>query len=602
MKRLCNPIDVAYTYQFDPNGIKAEQVTLWREHADPSMICYHGMYYIFVSMSAEVLYSTDLCEWKKSALPDGLPVTDYAPDVRVIGDYVYYCASRIHANCDWYRTRDVLHGPYEKISGTFSFWDPHLFCDDDGKLYFYWGCSNNAPIWGVELDRESMKPGTEPKAMVQGNPAVFGFERIGENNSIAPATEDQIKQALEAYAQKEGLQIEDLLPAQEETIRSGCSKMPFIEGAWMNKHNGRYYLQYAFAGTEFNTYGNGALVSDHPLGPFVHQRNNPYSFSPGSFLPGAGHGSTMEDLHGNLWHTATMRISKTHIFERRIGLWPAGFDEDGELFCNQRYGDWPRWAPEGRKWTKEEIWQAPPWMILSAHKQASASSCMKGYSPSYAVDENVQTWWRPESNDPCQWLQIDLADQYQVHAVQVNLCDDALTLKIDDAQITDPAARQLLADVGTTQWKILGSKDGENWFVVHDYTASATDLPHHTVYLEECMTMRFLRITQIKVPFDQIPCLAGLRVFGHGSGEKPGQPQVALERIGSRNIRIKMHAVNAVGYNVLWGHTRDKLYHSWLTYNEELEIGALVSGETYYFRVDAFNENGITEGYIQKEP
>lgn len=29
-------------------------------------------------------------------------------------------------------------------------------------------------------------------------------------------------------------------------------------------------------------------------------------------------------------------------------------------------------------------------------------------------------------------------------------------------------------------------------------------------------------------------------------------------------------------------------------------IGALVKGETYYVRVDAFNENGITEETVQK--
>ena len=54
--------------------------------------------------------------------------------------------------------------------------------------------------------------------------------------------------------------------------------------------------------------------------------NNPYSYKPGGFLPGAGHGSTMQDRDGCWWHTATMRISVNHVFERRVGLWPAGVD------------------------------------------------------------------------------------------------------------------------------------------------------------------------------------------------------------------------------------------------------------------------------------
>ena len=33
-----------------------------------------------------------------------------------------------------------------------------MFCDDDGRVYFYWGCSNMSPIWGVELDPETMTP------------------------------------------------------------------------------------------------------------------------------------------------------------------------------------------------------------------------------------------------------------------------------------------------------------------------------------------------------------------------------------------------------------------------------------------------------------
>ncbi|MBR6091066.1 MAG: family 43 glycosylhydrolase [Anaerolineaceae bacterium] len=85
--------------------------------------------------------------------------------------------------------------------------------------------------------------------------------------------------------------------------------MPYIEGAWMDKHDGRYYLQYAFPGTQYNIYGDGIYVSDSPLGPFTLADNNPFSYKPGGFLPGAGHGSSMEDMQGNWWHAATMRIS-----------------------------------------------------------------------------------------------------------------------------------------------------------------------------------------------------------------------------------------------------------------------------------------------------
>lgn len=137
---------------------------------------------------------------------------------------------------------------------------------------------------------------------------------------------------------------------------------PYIEGAWMTKHQGRYYLQYAIPGTQYNVYGDGVYVSDAPLGPFKPAGNNPYSYKPGGFITGAGHGSTLEDKEGRFWHTSTMRISKNHVFERRLGLWKAGIDADGELFCDQRYGDWPVSV-------ESKVWEKPEWMLLSYKKK-----------------------------------------------------------------------------------------------------------------------------------------------------------------------------------------------------------------------------------------
>ena len=99
--------------------------------------------------------SDDMVHWENHRLPDGLPFYDYAPDVRVLGDWVYFCASNREHNCDRWRTKDILNGPYERIAGSFPFWDPNLFADDDGRIYFYWGCSNITPIYGVELDSRS---------------------------------------------------------------------------------------------------------------------------------------------------------------------------------------------------------------------------------------------------------------------------------------------------------------------------------------------------------------------------------------------------------------------------------------------------------------
>ena len=54
---------------------------------------------------------------------------------------------------------------------------------------------------------------------------------------------------------------------------------------------------------------------------------------------------------------------------------------------------------------------------------------------------------------------------------------------------------------------------------------------------------------------------------------------------------------NALGYNILFGNSPDKLYHSYMTFKAgDQRIGALIKGRNYFVRVDAFNESGITEG------
>ena len=60
---------------------------------------------------------------------------------------------------------------------------------------------------------------------------------------------------------------------------------PFIEGAWMTKHNGKYYFQYGAPGTEMSGYADGVVVSDGPLfeGREVRPQSDPLSFKPGGF-------------------------------------------------------------------------------------------------------------------------------------------------------------------------------------------------------------------------------------------------------------------------------------------------------------------------------
>ena len=598
MKYFCNPININYRYQFNADPRMGGRMQICREAADPSMICFEGRYYIFASMTLGVWVSDDLANWENHRLPDELPLYDYAPDVRVMNGWVYFCASKNDANCDRWRTKDILNGPYERIEGTFPFWDPNLFVDDDGRVYFYWGCSNQTPIWGVELNPDTLEPLGERIVLVEGHPFEIGYERVGEDNSLLPASDEEVEAKYRAFFQRQGTP-ESAVPAHlRAAIRGMFTNRPYIEGAWMDKHGGKYYLQYAAPGTQYNTYSDGVYVSDRPLGPFTLADNTPYSYKPGGFLPGAGHGSTMKDEQGNWWHTATMRISVNHNFERRVGLWPAGFDADGELFCNQRYGDWPMSVSGPR----QDVWDNPPWMLLSAGKQASASSCVTGCEPDQATEENVQTWWRATTDSREEWLQIDLGKAYDVRAIQVNFADDVIDIPCPGEVQPGTQARYIEARDLKTQWKLEGSLDGEIWFVIEDKSRADTDLSHDLILREDGIALRYLRLSDMAVPYGQAPCVSGLRVFGLGEGDAPAEPQFTAKRTGDLDMDVTIQPqADALGYNILFGSSPEKLYHSYIVFHAGVQrVGALVKGRDYFVRVDAFNECGITEGHCIK--
>ena len=62
MKRsYCNPLDLGYRYQhMMENG---KRIT-YREAADPTLIYFKGVYYLFASMSGGFWHSSDLTDWK----------------------------------------------------------------------------------------------------------------------------------------------------------------------------------------------------------------------------------------------------------------------------------------------------------------------------------------------------------------------------------------------------------------------------------------------------------------------------------------------------------------------------------------------------------
>ena len=549
MHYYCNPLNITYKYQL---ANEKGRPVIYRESADPSLVFFKGKYLLFPT-KAEGFYTSDnMVDWeyhpfRKGQLPDGYN-TETAPDVETDGEYLYYCASGTGKNSSFFRTKDVFSENFEEFPGTFGYVDPKMFCDDDGRMYFYWGCSIDKPTFGIELDKKTFKPIGEPVALIPFSPETAGFERYGENHSMQP------------------------------------KKYTFNEGSWMTKHNGKYYLQYATPGTEFNVYGDGVYVSDKPLGPFKMCESNPYSYCPAGFITAAGHGSTLADANGEYWHISTMRISINHMFERRLGLWRAGFDKDGVMYCDQRYADWPR-ASEDAPFTK------PRWMPLHLTATAAASS---GDAPEKGISEDIRSWWTAGSADYPQWLQADLGACKTVNAVQINFADEGLTF--------DPPCVGRWVDTKTyyTRWKLEGSVDGADWFVIADKSNANSDLSHDFVVDEKGFTARYIRLTVYECGYKQPVKVSGLRIFGSAPVAAPAKAAVSAERIGPFDLNVSWTAPGALGANVLWGIAPDKLYHSALVSGKNAyTIGALQSAQdTVYLRVDTFNEGGITEGDV----
>lgn len=536
----CNPLNLNYRFSYDGMG--------YREAADPVIHLYRGTYFLYASKSGGYWHSSDLLNWVFRPSKT-LPTEDYAPTVETIHDTVFFMASQGARNI--YFSTDPLQDNWQVYRKQFPLGvtDPALFKDDDGRVYFYYGCSNVNPIMGIELDpgRRFDTIGT-PQVLIRHHFNEYGWEEPGEQHN--------------------------------------GNKRGWNEGAWMNKYNGKYYLQYAAPGTEFKVYGDGVYVSDKPLGPFTYMPNSPFSYKPGGFINGAGHGNTFRDKYGNYWHVATMTISVRHMFERRIGLFPAFFDKDGQLHCNTAFGDYPSRMPQ-RKMNFENESLFTGWMLLSYNKPVQASSSLPGHAPELAVNEEIRNWWSAQTGNAGEWLQVDLQQQCTVNALQVNFADQDALLK-----------------AGMTytpyQFVIEGSADGKSWKRLIDRSDSKMDRANDYIVLPKPVKTRFLRIINQAVPAGKFS-LSGFRVFGKGRGAKPSAVaavKVTRDPIDSRSAQLEWTpAAKATGYVVYFGTEAGKLFHSAMVYSKNsLDLPGLNKGAPYYFRVDGFNESGITKG------
>lgn len=546
----CNPMNLDYGYTPIPNFASGGK---HRATADPVITNYKGDYYLFSTNQWGYWWSPDLGNWhfiSRNFLKPYHKVYDdlCAPAVWVQGDTLLAFGSTYTSSFPIWMSTDPKSGVWKEAIDSLEIggWDPAFFVDEDEKLYMYNGSSNQYPLYGIRLNRKTFEPFGTRKEMLLLNPDRFGWHRFGEY--------------------------------MDNTFLD-----PFIEGAWMNKYRGKYYLQYGAPGTEFSGYADGVAVSDNPLGPFNHQ-SLPFSYKPGGFARGAGHGSTFQDNWGNYWHISTIAISVKNNFERRNGLWPAGFDKDGVLYCNTVFGDYPHYLPDGKANHLESRFTG--WMLLNYNKPVTVSSTYGGYHPNYAVDERIQTYWSAKTANAGEWIATDLGEICNVRAVQINYADQ-------DAEFLGKSKGV------SHKYKLYSSVDGKKWKVLIDKTDNTRDVPHDYVELPIPAEARFIKLENIAMPTGKF-AISGLRVFGHGHGDVPDMVSsliVLRTESDKRSAWLKWPQVdNAVGYNIYLGVNEEKLYNCIMVYGaNEYWLKTMDKEMPYYFCIEAFNENGVSK-------
>ena len=269
--------------------------------ADPFILPWEGKYYLYStnagSTGFKVYESDDLSKWTekgyclKKGQADSPAGTDkfWAPEVYVIDGlfYMFYVANENIGVA----VSDSPLGPFTKYSNGLIFKnsnaiDPHLFIDDDGKMYLYYvkfGGGNH--IYGAQFDLKTCTVKNE----------------------------------------KHLLSVSESWEKQMGTI---------VEGPFMLKHNGIYYLTYSANHYESQGYAVGCATASTPLGNFEKRDYSPIlSKNENIKAVGTGHHSFFTAENGELFIVYHRHKSLTEISTRQTCIDRCGFvtDPDGTV-------------------------------------------------------------------------------------------------------------------------------------------------------------------------------------------------------------------------------------------------------------------------------
>lgn len=569
----CNPINLDYGWgKFTTKRNEA------RTAADPVVVLFKNKYFLFTTQDiGGYRVSDDLMNWKniyfdQSIEPSPLDVDHYvAPAVAADNTYMYFInfnRKREQKTTNVFRTTDPESGVWEKCGEVRRMADPSIFVDN-GQYYIYYGLGADQSTKCFEVDPTNFKEKENSLKLLRDYITDVNECKSGYN-----------------FGRRE---IYDEIEAPE--WRGKYKYLPCPEGAWIVKNENKYYLQYATPGTICNWYCDIVMESDNATGPFEEMPYNPVSLKVGGFIGGAGHSSVFKDKYGNWWQATSMWIGNHDEFERRIGFFPVSFDKEGRMKVHTVLGDLPTPMPD----KKLEVVNDNPtmgWMLQSHNKVCTASSSLEGFDIKNAADENVRTWWSAQTGDQGEWFAMDLGKETTVNAIQINFAD----------QDTEWKASK---DLNYHAYKLYVSDNGTNWNLAVDKSDNKTIVSHDYLELASPIKTRYIKTENIHTPLNGKFALLDLRVFG--SGHSPLPSSVSIEKVDrdrsdERYASLSWKPVeNADGYLVRFGYQPDFLNQCIQVKDKKkasLLIHILTKGIKYYYRVDSYNDTGITEGTV----
>ncbi|MBP1755156.1 MAG: glycoside hydrolase [Firmicutes bacterium] len=209
------------------------------DFADPCVIRYNGRYYLYcTNHDIRCWSSTDLLEWKLEGPvigPEEFPgLVPFAPEV-VYWNGSFYMYTSPHGLGHYVLKSESPTGPFRKISENIGHnIDGSVFIDDDGQWYFYW--ADFSGIMGCK-----MKSPTE----------------LGE------------------------------------PVNTGAFLHGWTEGAYIVKHNGKYFMTYTGNHYLSNGYRINGAVSEHPLSGYQDDIHNPIVIQTEGKNVGLGHSTSV---------------------------------------------------------------------------------------------------------------------------------------------------------------------------------------------------------------------------------------------------------------------------------------------------------------------